>query len=524
MQEAVAAEVSVRASAMVVLTTLWFATTALYASYHTVAFAFSLTLRLRRSPMPRNYKAVPPVALLYTTMNDLNEQSIASCLSQEYGRFHIFVLDDSTSEDERSRVDRLARIYGKRITVLRRTIRSGFKAGNLNHALRLIGEEFTYIAVVDADELLAPDFLRETVAIAEGTPNLAFVQAEHRTYAITNYSRQTGGAANLHWRYFLPARNRYGFLYSYGHGVLLRSRMVREVGGFPELVAEDIALAVRLREFGYRGYYAQDIVCAEESPPSYRAFRRRSRKVISGTVEFLSVMMPRLLRSRSVPWVEKLDALLAASLVLLPVSFLGFLSAWTLLAIVPWMPYEMPLFTPQGGLGDGLARSTLVMMHAPEVRAIAIFGVVGPLCYLVPALIRRPVHVLTYALRMTGLHLSLVVDATVTLLGCLYSRNASFPATGDRAPTEDDRGTSRINRIVGVVAICLGLVTGAVALVAVGLSLLLVPLLAARDLDGAALSGLILMPAILTIVAATTIPTTIIGAAGLCAGVALAHH
>src|SRR4029077_3682006 len=199
------------------------------------------------------------------------------------------------------------------------------KAGNLNNAMRSISCGYKYICVIDADELVPSTFLREMVSIVEGDEQLGFVQAAHRQYGETNYAKRTGDAVDLHWSYFLPARNRFGFVYSYGHGVLFSFQALSAVGGFPEVVAEDIAISTRLREAGYRGYYAHDIESSEEAPPSYEAFRRRNRKIVSGTLEFLFNFYPPFFRAANVSFVEKVDLLVALSVIYLPIPFLGFL-------------------------------------------------------------------------------------------------------------------------------------------------------------------------------------------------------
>src|SRR5439155_1660803 len=84
--------------------------------------------------------------------------------------------------------------------------RAGFKAGNLNHALRKALSEVDYFCVVDSDEILPANFVRETVAIAESDKTIGFVQVGHRTYGDTCFGTQTGGDVDLHWNYYLTEK------------------------------------------------------------------------------------------------------------------------------------------------------------------------------------------------------------------------------------------------------------------------------------------------------------------------------
>ena len=165
-------------------------------------------------------------------MNDFREQSVQACLTQQYCSYTVFILDDSTLETERRRVDLFCNSQPG-LHVIRRQDRNGFKAGNLNNALRQIGRAYKYICVLDADEIIPPGFLQQTTALMEKDERLGFVQASHMRYAETKYGEQTGGGIDVHWNYFLPARNSFGFVYFYGHGALLRHQALAIVGGFP---------------------------------------------------------------------------------------------------------------------------------------------------------------------------------------------------------------------------------------------------------------------------------------------------
>ena len=50
---------------------------------------------------------VPAVALLYTTCNDFVEQSLLSCLRQDYRNFSLYILDDSSDPESPSWSDTL---------------------------------------------------------------------------------------------------------------------------------------------------------------------------------------------------------------------------------------------------------------------------------------------------------------------------------------------------------------------------------------------------------------------------------
>ena len=140
----------------------------LYGAYNIciVVFArFDRYLRRKNEPTSaiNGAMAEQAVAVLYTTCNDFVEESALSCVNLEYRNFKMYILDDSSDVQMKSRIDRFAARYPDQVKVIRRADRRGFKAGNLNHALsRYVTEPL--FAIVDADEILPRDFLSRMVA------------------------------------------------------------------------------------------------------------------------------------------------------------------------------------------------------------------------------------------------------------------------------------------------------------------------------------------------------------------------
>ena len=267
---------------------------------------------------------MPAVAVLYTTCNDFDAASARSCVALEYPRFTVYLLDDSSDLQVRARVDAFAEAHIGRVVVVRREDRVGFKAGNLNHALANIAHEPLF-AVVDADEILPRDFLARLVPRLLADPKCGFVQANHRSRrnAGSQLARDMGIGVDIHWKWYQPLRNDYGFVMFLGHGAVLRRACWTQVGGFPHIVSEDLGYAIAIRELGYKGLFAEDVVCLEEFPDDVRAFRVRHVKWTRGTCEFLRHWSWRLIRAPRVTLPEKLDILFPT--LNLPLTFFFFL-------------------------------------------------------------------------------------------------------------------------------------------------------------------------------------------------------
>src|SRR5690606_31970248 len=88
-----------------------------------------------------------------------------------------WVLDDG----ERPEIEELARSLGVRD--LARPTHEHAKAGNLNHALGVI--DAVLMAVLDADHVAAPEFLRATLGYF-ADPRVALVQTPQDFYNVTS--------------------------------------------------------------------------------------------------------------------------------------------------------------------------------------------------------------------------------------------------------------------------------------------------------------------------------------------------
>ncbi|MBK8544140.1 MAG: glycosyltransferase [Caulobacteraceae bacterium] len=133
-----------------------------------------------------------------------------------------------------------------------------------------------------------------------------FVQANHRSRPDDEspFARDLGVGIDIHWKWYQPLRNRYGFVMFLGHGALLRRSCWQGSRWLPEIVSEDLGYAIALRERGYYGRFVEDVVCQEEFPATVRAFRIRHVKWTRGTCEFLHQWMARLVRAKNITTTE----------------------------------------------------------------------------------------------------------------------------------------------------------------------------------------------------------------------------
>lgn len=260
-------------------------------------FSFSLLLSKRilsflvrsyQLPKLQELNGTPRVAILYATMNDV----VRECLSAVWQTYpcDVFVLDDSTDLEKKGIIDRISKEKG--FKVLRRKHRRGFKAGAINNWIRLHGQKYDYIVLLDSDSYLPPDWVEDAVKYAEhpSNSNTAIFQGLINIWNLDHRFVET--LATLHvfgqdiWEKRLA--NHLDAVFCYGHNVLLRMSHLREIDGLVEgYVSEDFATAVKLAERGCKSKFIP-IHTYEALPENIRGFIKRQNKWTRGSMEFFS--------------------------------------------------------------------------------------------------------------------------------------------------------------------------------------------------------------------------------------------
>jgi len=181
--------------------------------------------------------------------------------------------DDSTSELAADEVARL-RAEGYRIAHIRRTDRSGYKAGALAHGLQLSFGEF--VAIFDADNLPRPDFLTKAMGHF-ADPQVGLVQARWSFLNRAESILCRAQALFLDSHFFVEqsARCRGGLFMNFnGTAGIWRRQAIESAGGWQaDTLTEDLDLSFRAQMAGWRFVLAEEIDVPPELPGSIRAFK-----------------------------------------------------------------------------------------------------------------------------------------------------------------------------------------------------------------------------------------------------------
>lgn len=246
------------------------------------------------------------VAMVYCACNDFAPESLKKSMVQDYPNKEVVILDDSTDVSQKAHIDAFAKKHD--IRVIRRDNNIGYKAGNLNNFLQTA--DYDYFVILDSDEIVPDDFISRSLDYFAEDEKVGIVQANHiATRNRNNFMDLFSIGVDSHWPTYQMVKHHHGFLSLLGHGAMVSRECYQAAGGFPHLVAEDLCFSIEARNKGYFVAFAPDIMCEEEYPVNYLAFKKRHSKWTQGNMEFIKRYTGRIMKSK-MSWFEKMDIVL----------------------------------------------------------------------------------------------------------------------------------------------------------------------------------------------------------------------
>ena len=174
------------------------------------------------------------------------------------------------------------------------------KAGNLNHALGLCDADF--IAVLDADHVPEPNFLRHTLGYF-ADPRVALVQTPQEFYNGDSFIHS--GPAGHHdeqffHRVIMPGKNRNNAAFWCGTNAVLRADALRWIGGVSTAtITEDMHTTVRLHRTGWKTVHHNEVLARGLAPRNYGEFQTQRWRWGAGAMQSVVAENPLLSRGLS---------------------------------------------------------------------------------------------------------------------------------------------------------------------------------------------------------------------------------
>lgn len=258
------------------------------------AFMIS-SLLIDRQPKIAHPDPAEAITIVIACHNE--EASIADTLryvaNQDYkGAIRVLVVDNRSADRTAEAARTAGELLGLRVDVIREETPG--KSHALNAALPEVRTEL--LLTLDADTALHKSAVRLIVARYLTAPDDVCAVAGA---VLVRNSRGKLLAKIQEWDYFLGIASIkrlqglfQGTLVAQGAFSLYRTESVKQVGGWPDAIGEDIVLTWRLLANGWKVYFEPLAVAFTDVPVKLRHFVRQRSRWARGMIEALKVVKP----------------------------------------------------------------------------------------------------------------------------------------------------------------------------------------------------------------------------------------
>ena len=226
----------------------------------------------------------------YREQPEMLIDTLESVARLDYPDFEVLVIVNNTPEERYWKpVEQRCRELGPRFKFLNFPKVAGFKAGAMNAAMPFMAEDAEIIALLDADYVVAPDWLKDLVP-AFVDPKIALVQAPQdprdgdRSALASVMNAEYTGFFDIG----MVQRNEADAIVAHGTMLLLRRSAFEKVGGWTtDTITEDTELGLRLYEAGYASMYTRRRYGWGLLPGTYQAFKTQRHRWAYGAVQII---------------------------------------------------------------------------------------------------------------------------------------------------------------------------------------------------------------------------------------------
>ena len=304
--------------------------------FHRYLMVYLYYRHKRKAPKPKSaWAELPAVTVQLPVFNELYvaERLIDATCRLDYPRekLEIQVLDDSTDETVeicRRKVEEWA-AKGVDIVLLHRSDRTGYKAGALDHGMKVMKGRF--VAVFDADFLPPPDFLGRTIQYFTDD-KIGMVQTRWG-HLNRDYSTLTEVQSILLDGHFMMehcARNRSGRFFNFsGTAGIWRREAIETAGGWQhDTLTEDLDLSFRSQLAKWKFIFLPEVETPAELPVEMNGFKSQQHRWVKGSMQTSRKLLWKVLRA-DIPLHVKAEAFVhltgnSAYLMMLVLSILMF--------------------------------------------------------------------------------------------------------------------------------------------------------------------------------------------------------
>jgi hypothetical protein len=220
----------------------------------------------------------------------LLRQTLEALANLDYPSYVVQVVVNNTTDPALWKpVELTCRALGSRFQFIHLPQWPGYKAGALNEATRRLPAGIELVAIVDADYLVNPGFLKACVPLL-ADPAVAFMQTpqHYREWSDSAYLRGLFFAYRFFFDVTMVSRSRVNAIIFGGTMGLIRRAALDEIGGWAEwCITEDAEASLRLLARGWKSIYWNRPFGEGLMPLDFAGLRRQRFRWAFGGVQIL---------------------------------------------------------------------------------------------------------------------------------------------------------------------------------------------------------------------------------------------
>jgi cellulose synthase/poly-beta-1,6-N-acetylglucosamine synthase-like glycosyltransferase/exo-beta-1,3-glucanase (GH17 family) len=267
-------------------------------------------------PQPRTVPLVPDVGAVsspylpkvsihipaYREPADMLKQTLDSVAALDYPNFECVVIVNNTPDQEMVLpIEAHCRTLGPRFKFINAERVEGFKAGALRLALGATADDAEIIALLDADYVVQPDWLKDLVPhFADPLVGLIQAPQDHRDDTRSVFHRVLNAEYAGFFDIGMVQRNESNAIIVHGTMCLIRRAALDEAGGWSsDTITEDTDLGLSILERGWTAHYTRRRYGHGLLPDDYQSFKTQRHRWAYGGLQICRKHWRRLLPNRS---------------------------------------------------------------------------------------------------------------------------------------------------------------------------------------------------------------------------------
>jgi len=244
----------------------------------------------RPQQVPEN--SLPSVSIhvpAYNEPPDMLIETLDALARLDYPDFEVLVIDNNTQDEAVWRpVEAHCRALGPRFRFFHVDPLDGFKAGALNFALRQTAPEAAVVAVIDADYVVRPEWLRDLVpAFANARTGVVQAPQDYRDAGENAFKAMCHAEYRGFFHIGMVTRNERNAIIQHGTMTLVRRSLLERIGWAEWCITEDAELGLRIFEEGYEATYIPVSYGRGVMPDSFLDFKKQRSRWAFGAMQIL---------------------------------------------------------------------------------------------------------------------------------------------------------------------------------------------------------------------------------------------